>query len=225
MKLIQTTSFCFLILNIPIKSSQAFTPASGVSPFNIVDSQQHQLPTSLYLSLEKNGNAAITRRGWLNDLSIVSLTGVSTLIFKSDTASASGGATAGGVYLLSAKQRYNARVTEGVKSFLSLSSSLESGSLEGANAYFLTEEAGGWKDSSAAGYLLANAFRRSSSTPPDSLPSVKKWKAFAKEVDNLQKALKKKDVKGVKSAYTKAEDLLEPYLEAVELPPVIEMRR
>jgi len=225
MKAIQTASFLILILNISTESSQAFTPAPGVARFNIVDSQRHQLPTSLYLSLEKNGNIAITRRGWLNDLSILSLTGASTLILKSDTAYASGGATAGGVYLLSAKQRYNARVTEGVKSFLSLSSSLDSGTLDGAKEFFLREEAGGWKDSSAAGYLLANAFRRSSSTPPDSLPSVKKWKAFAKEVDNLQKILKKKDVKGVKSAYTKAEDLLDPYLEAVELPPVQEMRQ
>lgn len=126
---------------------------------------------------------------------------------------------------MSAKQRYNARVTEGIKSFLSLSSSLESGTLDGAKEFFLTEEVGGWKDSSAAGYLLANAFRRSSSTPPDNLPSVKKWKAFAKEIENLQKTLKKKDVKAVKSAYAKAEDLLDPYLEGVELPPVIEMRR
>ena len=44
-------------------------------------------------------------------------------------------------------------------------------------------------------------------------------------MDSLQKTLKKKDVKAIKSAYAKAEDLLDPYLEAVELPPVIEMRQ
>merc|ERR1711957_248245 len=118
----------------------------------------------------------------------------------------------GGAYLLSAKQRYNNRVTAGVKAFLALSSSLDSGTADGVKAFFATEDVGGWKDVSAAGYLLSNAFRRSSTTPPDNLPSVKKWKAFAKEVENLQKSTKKKDVKIIKTAYTKAEDLLDAYL-------------
>lgn len=225
MKSIQTLSLFSLIFNISLESVLTFSPASrDCSRLKI--SHDHQLPTSLYLSSDENNNGVTaTRRGWLTDLSIASMTSIGTLILKSDTARASGGATAGGVYLLSAKQRYNARVTDGVKTFLKLSSSLESGSLDGAKEFFSTEEPGGWKDSSAAGYLLANAFRRSSSTPPDNLPSVKKWKAFAKEVETLQKTLKKKDTKIVKSAYTKAEDLLDPYLEAVELPPVIEMRQ
>jgi len=225
MRSIQTVSLFFLILNTSIKSILTFSPASGNSRCKTLGSQKNQLPTSLYLSSNENNDVATTRRGWLTDLSIASLTGISTLILKSDAARASGGATAGGVYLLSAKQRYNARVTEGVKGFLKLSSSLESGTVDEAKAFFSTDEPGGWKDSSAAGYLLANAFRRSSSTPPDNLPSVKKWKEFAKEVENLQKTLKKKDIKAIKSAYTKAEDLLDPYLELVELPPVIEMRQ
>jgi hypothetical protein len=39
--------------------------------------------------------------------------------------------------------------------------------------YFTLDSVGSWKDTSIAGYLLANAFRRSSATPPDSLPAVK----------------------------------------------------
>ena len=42
-----------------------------------------------------------------------------------------------------------------------------------AKDYFSNEADGGWKDLTAAGYLLSNAFRRSSSTAPDSLPAVK----------------------------------------------------
>ena len=41
-------------------------------------------------------------------------------LFSSSPAYASGGATAGGAYLLSAKQRYNKRVLAGIKSFLTL---------------------------------------------------------------------------------------------------------
>jgi len=115
-------------------------------------------------------------------------------------------------------------VQAGVKSFAELESSLESGSLDATKAYFTTDDAGGWKDSSAAGYLLANAFRRSSTTPPDSLPTVKKWKAFAAEMDVLQKALKKKDAKNVKVSYEKGSGLLDLYLESVELPPVLELK-
>lgn len=109
--------------------------------------------------------------------------------------------------------------------YVKLESSLESGSLDEIKEFFASEEKGYWKDSSAAGYLLANAFRRSSSTPPDSLPSVKKWKAFVAELDVTQKALKKKDLKGIKKSYQNGEALLDAYLEQVELPPVIELRQ
>lgn len=67
----------------------------------------------------------------------------------------------------------NERVTKGVKGFLGLGSSLEAGSLDETKEYFVCNEPGCWIDFSAAGYLLANAFRRSASTNPDSLPSVK----------------------------------------------------
>ncbi len=166
----------------------------------------------------------VSRRTLFKSLSSITVSTIGILNIQNKPALASGGATAGGAYLLSAKQRYNQRVTDGVKSFLALSSSLDNGSLEETKAFFSSEEQGNWKDASAAGYLLSNAFRRSSTTPPDSLPSVKKWKAFSAELDVLQKALKKKDLKGVKGSYEKAEVLLDAYLDAVELPPVIDMR-
>jgi hypothetical protein len=86
---------------------------------------------------------------------------------------ASGGATAGGAYLLSAKQRYNERVKAGVKGFAALRPLVESGNVNGIRSYFASEDVGSWKDLSTAGYLLANAFRSNSSAAPDSLPSVK----------------------------------------------------
>ena len=72
-----------------------------------------------------------------------------------------------------AKQRYNERVEKGVTGFLGIRGALESGDINSVRDWFNGEDAGGWKDFSAAGYLLANAFRRNSTTPPDSLPSVK----------------------------------------------------
>ena len=155
------------------------------------------------------------------------LLGVSTAaaVLTPSPAQASGGATAGGAYLLSAKQRYNSRVTAGVKAFLALSDPLESGSIAEAKAFLSNEEAGGWGDLKSAGYLLSNAFRRTSTTPPDSLPSVKAWKAFAAEVEKMQKAVDKKSKSGVADAYKKAEALLDDYLEKVELPPSIEISK
>lgn len=81
--------------------------------------------------------------------------------------------TAGGAYLLSAKQRYNDRVTKGIKGYLALEASLKGGSVAEAQAYFAGDDVGTWGDISTAGYLLANAFRRNSTQSPDSLPSVK----------------------------------------------------
>jgi hypothetical protein len=75
--------------------------------------------------------------------------------------------------ILQAKQRYNNRVTKGVASFVGLKSALEKGDIDAIRSYFSSEEEGSWKDFTAAGYLLANAFRTNSSAAPDSLPSVK----------------------------------------------------
>jgi hypothetical protein len=72
-----------------------------------------------------------------------------------------------------AKQRYNARVTSGAVGFLAIRPKMESGDIDSVRAFFSSEDVGSWKDFSAAGYLLANAFRRTSQQAPDTLPSVK----------------------------------------------------
>ena len=72
------------------------------------------------------------------------------------------------------------------------------------------------KDFIGAGYLLSNAFRRSSSTAPDKLPAVQKWKAFQSEVETgFMKSLMKKKIN--LDSYAKSLALLELYLDEVEL--------
>ncbi|GKY97643.1 hypothetical protein MPSEU_000722700 [Mayamaea pseudoterrestris] len=139
-------------------------------------------------------------------------------ILNPKIAYASGGATAGGVYLLSAKQRYNDRVKAGIKGFLALGPDIDTGNLNNIRPYFAQEETGSWKDLSTAGYLLANAFRRNSTASPDSLPSVKKWKAFAAQVEALVKALKGKNSAAAQAAYQAGVAALDDYLTLVELP-------
>jgi hypothetical protein len=108
------------------------------------------------------------RRFFLSYLAVVPV-----LPFLVEPATASGGATAGGAYLLSAKQRYNERVKASVRGLLSIGDALKNGDSKPAKLYFESEEEGTWKDMTAAGYLLSNAFRRNSTAAPDSLPSVK----------------------------------------------------
>jgi hypothetical protein len=108
---------------------------------------------------------------------------------------------------------------------LTLEKSLESGSFDLTKEFFTGEVEGSWKDLTAAGYLLSNAFRRSSTTPPDNLPSVQKWKAFAADVAPLEKLAKKgKDSASALAAWKKAEGSLNAYLDAVELPSVADMK-
>jgi hypothetical protein len=52
-----------------------------------------------------------------------------------------------------------------------------------------------------------------------------KWKAFAAEVENMTKALKKKDMKGASSSFEQAVVALDAYLEKVELPSSKEVSR
>eukprot|EP00980_Cylindrotheca_fusiformis_P022110 scaffold8995_cov139-Cylindrotheca_fusiformis.AAC.7 len=172
-------------------------------------------PPSTVLSLTADNNGIEPRRTFLNSLALVPLAlGISVAM---DPAEASGGATAGGAYLLSAKQRYNERVKTSVKGLLAAADALKSGSTTEATAYFSNDDVGGYKDLTAAGYLLSNAFRRSSSTAPDSLPSVKKFKAFSKEVENFQKKLKKGADKA-SDEFPKVEEALETWLAEIELP-------
>ena len=177
-----------------------------------------------------DGDAGLSsRRGWVRDASVATLGGMgiaaAAVFSPPESANASGGATAGGGYLLSAKQRYNRRVTSGVTVFLSLSGAMAEGKISAATKdFFSLDTEGSWKDLAAAGYLLSNAFRTSSGTPPDRLPSVKKWKAFMAEVEDMKKAvLVKKSGKGAQRSYENAVGLLDEYLEAVELPPSAEI--
>ena len=61
---------------------------------------------------------------------------------------------------------------------MALRGPLESGDLDSLRVYFSSEDVGAWKDFNSAGYLLANAFRTTSNTAPDNLPSVKVSQPF-----------------------------------------------
>jgi len=57
------------------------------------------------------------------------------------------------------------------------------------------------------------------------LPSVKKWKAFAKEIEVLKLASSKKNKEKIISAYASASEKLDSYLDAVELPSGMELKQ
>jgi hypothetical protein len=75
----------------------------------------------------------------------------------------------------------------------------------------------------ASMYLLGNAFRTDQQKPPDRLPTVKAARAFFNEMNDLEKLVKKaKKDKGDNAAtvkYAAALDILDEYLDLVELPP------
>mmetsp|Transcript_31621 Transcript_31621/g.66507 ORF Transcript_31621/g.66507 Transcript_31621/m.66507 type:complete len:217 (+) Transcript_31621:143-793(+) len=208
-----------LFLGTCCHQSAAFLPPSSIAGRTSVTCN-HAVQTSQDIVGSDGGSAPTSRRFFMEDVLKGSI-GMSLAYISSSPAHASGGATAGGAYLLSAKQRYNKRVIAGVKSFLTL----DARDLGQVNAFFASSEEGGWEDVSAAGYLLANAFRTSSNKAPDALPSVKKWKAFAKEIELLKRALSKKDGVKVFSCYTDAEEKLDAYLDAVELPSAMEFKQ
>lgn len=71
-------------------------------------------------------------------------------------------------------------------------------------------------------YLLGNAFRTDQQKPPDKLPTVKAAKAFFKQIDALEKRATTKAKAGDAKAlelYVNALDILDEYLDLVELPP------
>lgn len=80
-----------------------------------------------------------------------------------------------------------------------------------------------YNDMKTSMYLLGNAFRINQQKPPDSLPTVKAAKAFFKEMDDMEKlATNKKrspDPSAVAAKYLAALDILDGYLDLVELPP------
>mmetsp|Transcript_32744 Transcript_32744/g.69127 ORF Transcript_32744/g.69127 Transcript_32744/m.69127 type:complete len:220 (-) Transcript_32744:204-863(-) len=211
----------FLIIGVCCYQAAAFRPPScGDGRNGVARNHAGAVETTNHIIDFAGSAGPSTRRLFSEDLLKGSI-GISLAYLLPSPAHASGGATAGGAYLLSAKQRYNKRVVAGIKSFLTL----DARDLGQVNAYFESSEEGGWEDLSAAGYLLANAFRTSSTKAPDALPSVKKWKAFAKEIELLKRALSKKDAEKVFSAYKNAEEKLDAYLDAVELPSGMELKQ
>merc|ERR1712087_214683 len=79
-----------------------------------------------------------------------------------------------------------------------------------------------YNDMKTSMYLLGNAFRINQTKAPDNLPTVQAAKAFFKEMDAMEKAVvkkpKKNDPKAV-ARYANALDILDIYLDLVELPP------
>ena len=132
-----------------------------------------QLEQRVSVNARSSSKLSTSRRDFMETVVQTSVLSTAAFLSLPKEAIASGGATAGGAYLLSAKQRYNERVKAGIQGYLALGPALEAGNIDVLRAYFTTEDMGGWKDLTAAGYLLANAFRRNSSAAPDSLPSVK----------------------------------------------------
>jgi hypothetical protein len=80
-----------------------------------------------------------------------------------------------------------------------------------------------YNDMKTSVYLLGNAFRTDQQKPPDRLPTVKAAKAWFKEMNEMEKLVKSpKKADNSKQAivhYATALDLLDVYLDLVELPP------
>lgn len=81
-----------------------------------------------------------------------------------------------------------------------------------------------FNDMKASMYLLGNAFRINQTKAPDNLPTVKAAKAFFKELDAMEKCVtvkkpKTMDKEAIKH-YAAGLDILDTYLDLVELPPV-----
>ncbi|KAG7357006.1 hypothetical protein IV203_001694 [Nitzschia inconspicua] len=208
----------FLILTITL-------PAGVFSFHGAANHCRAPVPSALSISVKDYNDSqsvnSFGRRSLSAQLTVIPM--IAALApFLPEPATASGGATAGGAYLLSAKQRYNERVKASVQGLLSVAEGLKSGDTKSAKAFFESEEGGSWKDLTTAGYLLSNAFRRNSTAAPDSLPSVKKYKAFAAEIANFQKALKKKGA-AASDEFPKVEAALNDWLIEIDLPVAREL--
>ena len=164
-----------------------------------------------------------------------SLTAGATAFFALTSVDASGGATAGGAYLLRAKERYNARVQvlpdsrflclrgplmerpqAGAKSYRGEAAALvEKGDFNGLAAYFKKD--GAFDELANPAFLLANAFRINSTQNPDKIVQVQKFKAFKADADAVAAAAKKKKQPAVQEAYDKSLTTLAAYLDSVGL--------
>jgi len=200
------------------------TTATGLVSTRLPSSRMYGISEDINECDHGVGDGVSDRRSFIsNGLVVTAAAAAAAVLAPAHPVYASGGATAGGAYLLSAKQRYNERVKTSVKGLLQAEESLKSGDSKSAKAYFDGEDAGSWKDLTAAGYLLSNAFRRTASKAPDSLPSVKKYKAFAAEVESLQKTLKKKGAQAAADQFGTVETALNVWLEEIELPNAREL--
>lgn len=150
-----------------------------------------------------------------------------------------------------AKRRYYGRVKQGVHDFLAMGPNVLEKDMSLPKIQFFFDEKGvvvvEAKDKSIKGsctkkdynckgrevrdsryndmktsmYLLGNAFRINQQRAPDKLPTVILAKAFFKEMDAMEMAIKKPKKNDVKSVghYVAALDIIEKYLDLVELPP------
>ena len=107
-------------------------------------------------------------------------------------------------------------MAKGAAAYLTLGNAAADGSLA-KNSFFEGGKDSQAEDFLAAAYLLANAFRSNSTSSPDSLPTVKKFKAFMKEYEMTLAASKKK--KDASESYAKSVELLKVFLDSVETPP------
>jgi hypothetical protein len=139
-----------------------------------LSNRQRSVSSFLYdpKSIDYQCENSQARRLFLGEVALCGVA-LTTLTTQPKLAEASGGATAGGAYLLSAKRRYYDRVKASVSGLMKAAEGLKSGDSSIAKDFFSNEDGGSWTDLKAAGYLLSNAFRRSASTNPDSLPAVK----------------------------------------------------
>lgn len=79
-----------------------------------------------------------------------------------------------------------------------------------------------WNDMKTTMYLLGNAFRINQTKAPDNLPSVQAAKKFFRVINKFELKVVKKPSTNDKNAaalYAEALDLLDEYLDLVELPP------
>lgn len=79
-----------------------------------------------------------------------------------------------------------------------------------------------YNDMKASMYLLGNAFRINQTKAPDNLPTVQAAKKFIKVMDSMEKRVMKKPSTGDTASqklYLEALDILDTYLDLVELPP------
>jgi len=217
----------------------------SVFSFTVQSTSSHSQTTVLNSESEKS------RRSFLS-LSSTTLGLVGTSAALPREAWGSGGATAGKYTTIPiAKRRYYGRVEEAVHEFLLMGPDVVKADMtaqsiqtffdvnavvivpakkQTINGQCTKKDCKGkeirdsrYNDMKTSMYLLGNAFRYNQQKAPDNLPTVKAAKAFFKEMDAMEKAIKKKPKKEDKVSvghYLAALEILDPYLDLVELPPI-----